>query len=106
MKFCPKCKSIMMPTKEGDKTILECKSCGYKEESEETKLKLQVKEKKKEEIKVLENESEALTAVDAKCSECGNDKAYFHTLQTRAADEPETQFYKCTKCGHSWRENA
>ncbi|MCJ2562923.1 MAG: transcription factor S, partial [Candidatus Thermoplasmatota archaeon] len=24
--------------------------------------------------------------------------------QTRAADEPETRIYRCTKCSHTWRE--
>ncbi|PJB94591.1 transcription factor S, partial [Candidatus Pacearchaeota archaeon CG_4_9_14_0_8_um_filter_35_24] len=23
---------------------------------------------------------------------------------TRAADESETKFYRCTKCDHTWRE--
>ncbi|PIO07920.1 transcription factor S, partial [Candidatus Pacearchaeota archaeon CG10_big_fil_rev_8_21_14_0_10_35_219] len=30
--------------------------------------------------------------------------AYFWTMQTRAADESETKFYRCTKCDHTWRE--
>ncbi|MEM4865380.1 MAG: hypothetical protein QXY09_02690 [Acidilobaceae archaeon] len=27
-------------------------------------------------------------------------------MQTRAADEPPTRFYRCTKCGYTWREYA
>jgi DNA-directed RNA polymerase subunit M len=38
------------------------------------------------------------------CEKCGNNAAYFWTQQTRAADEPETRFFKCTKCKHTWRE--
>ncbi|MEM0290915.1 MAG: transcription factor S, partial [Thermoplasmata archaeon] len=30
--------------------------------------------------------------------------AYWMLKQTRAADEPETRFYICTKCGYRWRE--
>jgi DNA-directed RNA polymerase subunit M len=25
-------------------------------------------------------------------------------VQTRRADESATQFFRCTKCGHTWRE--
>lgn len=40
------------------------------------------------------------------CDKCGNKSAYFWTQQTRGADEPETRFFKCTKCNHTWREYA
>jgi DNA-directed RNA polymerase III subunit RPC11 len=36
---------------------------------------------------------------------CSGQKAYFYQLQIRSADEPMTTFYKCTSCGHQWREN-
>lgn len=36
--------------------------------------------------------------------DCGNNVCYFWTKQTRSADEPETKFYKCVKCGKTWRE--
>ncbi|MBI2112883.1 transcription factor S, partial [Candidatus Woesearchaeota archaeon] len=26
--------------------------------------------------------------------------------QTRGADEPETRFFRCTKCNYTWREYA
>lgn len=45
------------------------------------------------------------TAAQCPIDSCGNDKAYFFQLQIRSADEPMTTFYKCTKCGHQWREN-
>jgi DNA-directed RNA polymerase, subunit M/Transcription elongation factor TFIIS len=38
------------------------------------------------------------------CPKCGNHEAYYWMIQTRAADEPPTRFYKCVKCGHTWRE--
>ncbi|CAN6672739.1 DNA-directed RNA polymerase III subunit RPC10 [Trichomonascus vanleenenianus] len=42
----------------------------------------------------------------AQCeNNCGGDHAYFYQLQIRSADEPMTTFYKCTQCGHQWREN-
>ena len=41
--------------------------------------------------------------VEIKCPKCKNMRAYFWTLQTRAADEDETKFYQCKKCKHTWR---
>ena len=40
------------------------------------------------------------------CEKCGNKAAYYWTQQTRGADEPETRFFKCTKCEYTWREYA
>lgn len=45
------------------------------------------------------------TAARCARSECEGEKAYFYQLQIRSADEPMTTFYKCTTCGHQWREN-
>ena len=39
-----------------------------------------------------------------KCPKCGHGKAYYAMVQTRAADEPETKFFKCEKCKHRWRD--
>lgn len=45
------------------------------------------------------------TAVRCPTNTCEGEKAYFYQLQIRSADEPMTTFYKCTTCGHQWREN-
>ena len=42
--------------------------------------------------------------VDMKCPKCKGKTAYFWTMQTRASDESETKFYKCTECEHTWRK--
>ncbi|GAH37902.1 unnamed protein product, partial [marine sediment metagenome] len=42
--------------------------------------------------------------VGEKCKKCGNEKAFFWTVQTRSGDEAETKFFKCTKCEFTWRE--
>lgn len=67
--------------------------------------KLVVSEKvdKKEGIAVLKHDEEVYPIVDMKCPKCKNKESYFWTLQTRAADESETKFYKCVKCKHTWR---
>lgn len=101
MKFCPKCSSILMPKKHDGKAVFSC-HCGYFEEGN-MKMTEAVKQEKKD-IGVVENEIETLPIVKVKCPHCKNEEAYNWEIQTRAADEAATQFFKCKKCGHTWRE--
>ena len=48
---------------------------------------------------------ENVDSTEIDCVKCENNRAYFLQIQIRSADEPSTLFYKCTKCGHDWREN-
>ena len=107
MEFCPKCGGIMIPN--GD--VLVCSRCGYKrkigkEEKEKVEKMLEEKVEKEEKIIVIDEDEEKKTYPKVKiiCPKCGNDEAIWWVQQTRAADEPPTVFYKCTKCGYSWRE--
>lgn len=101
MKFCPRCGSICLPTKEGDKTIFKC-SCGHQEEGE-GKIVEKVKHETKE-IEVVDKEIETHPLTEATCPRCKHGKAYFWEIQTRAGDEAATAFFKCEKCKHTWRE--
>ncbi len=83
-----------------------CSVCGTVKKLVST-VNLSEKVKKKEEKEVLDKNDasgEIHPVVDMECPECGHLKARFWTRQTRAGDEPETQFYKCEKCKHQWRE--
>jgi DNA-directed RNA polymerase subunit M len=103
--FCPKCGSILRPKEKGSKKILYC-SCGFTKNLDEEKsaeIKESVGTGKK--IAVIEN-VETHPKIKATCEKCGNTIAYYWTQQTRGADEPETRFFKCTKCSHTWREYA
>lgn len=54
-----------------------------------------------------ESESqEALPTIEKECEKCGNNEAIWWMLQTRSADEPTTQFFRCTKCKYTWRDYA
>ena len=75
-------------------------SCG----STQSEGKITEKKKKRDEVTVVEKQVETLPVTDYDCKDCKNTKAYFWTLQTRSADEPETRFYKCTKCSRIYRE--
>ncbi|MDD2440081.1 MAG: transcription factor S [Methanosarcinaceae archaeon] len=102
MLFCPKCKSMMFP-KNGN---FECRKCGYTTSMKTEKESFVSKSKMEEhEVVVLEGEeSTGLPTTSAKCPECGNSSAYWWLRQLRSADESETRFFKCTKCGFTWRE--
>jgi DNA-directed RNA polymerase subunit M/transcription elongation factor TFIIS len=38
-----------------------------------------------------------------KCGRCKKRVCTYYSAQIRSSDEPETQFIRCTACGHSWR---
>ncbi len=103
--FCPKCGSMVIPKKDGKKTIIEC-SCGYKKKkAEQMELKEDVKKNIPKDVDVVKESDDALPISDEEiCPKCGNKQAYYWLLQTRAGDEAETKFLKCTKCKHIWRE--
>lgn len=100
--FCPKCKSILLPKKKGSKMVMVCGGCGYTAQEGKTTISEKVAQKN-DEIEVVHKETEPLPTTDVICPKCGNKKAYYWFLQTRASDEPETQFLKCTQCKHQWR---
>ena len=103
--FCPKCGSILRPKEKANKKILYC-SCGFTkglDEERTAEVKETVQSAKK--IEVIEN-VETLPKIKITCEKCGNNAAYYWTKQTRGADEPETRFFKCTKCSYTWREYA
>ena len=106
MIFCPKCGALLIPKKEGSKSIMACSKCSFKnkEKSEET-IKETISKKGQFKMDVVEEETTSYTIVDEECPKCKNGQAAFWTIQTRAPDEPETKFYKCTKCKHTRRDS-
>lgn len=104
MLFCEKCGSILMPKKEGKKKVMACKKCGFKSKDFEKATLSERSNSQKKKVEVIEKEFEAHPLVDQECPKCKHKKAYFWTSQTRASDEPETKFFKCEKCKHTWRD--
>ena len=106
MKFCPDCEVKLKKSDSG----LQCSKCGYTEgdtKVKQTKKIVDEQEPNKEFNVFEENEGEeALPTIKIECEKCGNDEAVWWMLQTRSADEPTTQFYRCSKCRYTWRNYA
>ena len=103
MLFCPDCGSIMAPKEEGKKMLLAC-SCGYSHiEKEDILMRENVRVHKKLEI-VDDKSKKSLPKTLLDCPKCNYKEAYFWSQQTRASDEPETQFFECVKCTYRWRK--
>jgi len=109
LKFCPKCGTLMVPKSKSGKIVMVCRKCGYEEAVDRSNLRMTaVALTRKQEKKIIVIDKEVATKVLPKtritCPKCGYHEAYFWTVQTRAADEPATCFFRCVKCGYTWRE--
>ncbi|BBE41562.1 Transcription factor S [Conexivisphaera calida] len=89
------------------KVIWSCPNCGYTVEAGKEKMSVQTEETKETALQVLDSDIanlKTMPTVEIECPKCGNDKAYWWLVQTRSGDEPPTIFYRCTKCGYTWRQ--
>jgi len=105
--FCPKCGGLLKPRREGSKVYLVCTRCNYRAEPAHHSLTItsRIEHTDKEKTFVVEENTLNLPITrDVVCKRCGHSEAYYWVVQTRAADEPPTRFYKCVKCGFTWRE--
>ena len=78
-----------------------CSQCGAEKEIGGSVEHFTTASKIKE-TTVITGETATLPKAREICPECGNTEAYYYMRQNRSADEPETIFYRCTKCNHSW----
>jgi DNA-directed RNA polymerase subunit M len=106
VKFCPRDGSLLLPVRRGGRAVLRCPRCGYEEDTRGgAGYRSRASVENRSAIVVLAGEAASLPRVKTRgCPRCGHDEAYFWAQQTRAADEPPTRFYRCVKCGHTWRE--
>lgn len=113
MEFCPKCGSLLVPKREikTKDIVLRCPSCGYEKKAEKNITeRYQIKEKikhKPSELPVIITEETLATAPTEHviCPKCGHNVAY--VIEVPTIDEEQdtiVTFYRCKKCGYSWRE--
>ncbi len=113
MQFCPECDTRLVPKKstaEKADFVMACPKCGFMKRQPVKELepipKL-VELGSRETIVVISREEQklrVLPTVRVKCTKCGNNLAYVWQVQTRGGDESSTQFFRCTKCNHTFRE--
>jgi transcription factor S len=91
-----------------DENQVACPKCGFTISEQEPTVTINVGNGTTQEhnaLRVLdvENNTEVLPTINIECPKCNNNLAVWWMLQTRSADEATTQFYRCTKCNHTWR---
>jgi transcription factor S len=102
MKFCPNCEVRLKKSEFG----LKCPNCSYSEGNTSTTKKIEEKEVSKFNVLEESEVQETLPTIKIDCEKCGHNEAVWWMLQTRSADEPTTQFYRCSKCNYTWRNYA
>jgi DNA-directed RNA polymerase subunit M len=115
MEFCPECDSILKPEKvesdEGVTVMLVCSKCGFQKPMSSRRIKPRdsrvIEHDIKQRVTVIGKEEQkinTLPTLKVECPKCGNNLAYVWQVQTRGGDESSTQFFRCTKCNHTFRE--
>ncbi|MCL2135441.1 MAG: RPA12/RPB9/RPC11 RNA polymerase family protein [Candidatus Bathyarchaeota archaeon] len=111
MEFCPNCGCRLEPQKIDTQVVLACSKCDYTKQAVGNRSQAKV-------VKVIQPAEQpfmtVITAEDSKintmstikmkCEKCNNSECYVWQVQTRGGDEASTQFMRCTKCGHTFRE--
>lgn len=115
MEFCPECGSLFKRRKvENEKetdVVLVCSKCGCKKQVTDMKAEPKASKVIKHDIKQLvtvigkeEQKINTMPTLKVECPKCGNNLVYVWQVQTRGGDESSTQFFRCTKCNHTFRE--
>ena len=115
MRFCPKCEVKLRRGID----LLSCPKCGYSEapgaqkraaaapDSAALQGTAKTDDRRNDGLNVFDDDSEEAgtrPTINIECEKCDNNEAVWWMLQTRSADEPTTQFYRCTKCQYTWRD--
>ncbi|XP_064649392.1 DNA-directed RNA polymerase I subunit RPA12-like [Lineus longissimus] len=101
--FCPECGTIM--PNPGLADVVTCSNCKFQldvieYDGVEIHSKVVFNKRKTQTSSALDDEEASKgPLVDRQCSKCGNEGMTFSTRQTRGADEGQTVFFTCPRCG-------
>ncbi|KAI8059583.1 transcription factor S-II-domain-containing protein [Gongronella butleri] len=114
--FCDECGNLLdMPGDTED--IIRCQLCGFGHQLENTnpievitasseRAFQSALKAKRQLVQNNTHQPEAEAMVDEKCPQCGHHEMAYHTMQLRSADEGQTVFYNCKKCGYKFSVNS
>ena len=106
--FCPKCKSIMKPVKEGNRVVLRCGNCNLNFDTDKTHsiqdMTLQIPKHEQRSMEAVDESHNVLAVHSHKCSKCGYAKAEIIEKGIWYSDEDHVVLYRCGKCGHTEME--
>jgi len=113
--FCHECGTILSFPTAAHQTTWHCVCCGtsfhIKDYSNvEFSFKTTIPRKSKiheleEKLKEEKSSGQEFSIINEPCPKCGHDQRKFFTMQLRSADEGQTVFYECLKCGFKERVN-
>ena len=105
MDFCPKCESRLKKNNDG---LLACPKCKFVKAGAVKEGEKKLDETNSEFLVMDESDLSKAKGLESTvpidCEKCHNKEGVSWTFQTRSADEPETKFYRCVKCNHTWRD--
>lgn len=112
MEFCPNCGCRLEPKKTGSNSfVLRCAKCNFTKQPDDKKAEARtgpiIQPKPKPFMTIISEEDQkikTMQTIKMKCDKCDNNLVYVWQVQTRGGDEASTQFMRCTKCGHTFRE--
>ncbi len=113
MEFCAQCGSRLVPKKvstgKQELVMLVCTKCHFKKQEPARDVKINgkvIEHNPKQFVAVIGKEEQlsTLPTLQVECPRCGNNIANVWQVQTRWSDESSTQFFRCVKCGYTFRE--
>jgi DNA-directed RNA polymerase subunit M len=111
MEFCPDCGSRLVPKRSEGGVCFTCPKCGYVKPNAEKEVETKaagkvIKHTLQQQVTVIgiEDNVDTMPTMRMECPKCGNMLVFVWQVQTRGGDEASTQFFRCTKCNHTFRE--